>query len=113
MRTYYLSLFFEWLIVVNIIGFIRKNEKILAREVGYMRVLSREFKGVYDAARYNLKKMILAMPPKSVRKTQKFVAYSSFPLTAILYTQLLSILVSKYMHYRNRSFCGPYPKESS
>ena len=47
-------------------GYIRKNEKILAREVGFMRVLAREFKGVYDAARYNLKKMIVAFPPKTV-----------------------------------------------
>lgn len=31
-----------------------------------MRVLTREFKGVYDATRYNLKKMILALPPQTV-----------------------------------------------
>ena len=38
----------------------------MAREVGFMRVLTREFKGVYDATRYNLKKMILALPPQTV-----------------------------------------------
>lgn len=89
------------------IGFIRKNEKILAREVGYMRVLSREFKGVYDAARYNLKKMILAMPPKMVRKASKLHTLAIYCSIHIQY------LTNVYIYYRNRSFFAPYPKESS
>lgn len=80
-------------------GYIRKHEKIFAREIGFMKILMREFKGVFDTARYNLKKLVAAMPVKmaSSARLHFFHRYCC---------------EIKFGLIRNRNYCEPFPRVS-